>query len=111
MTPQLAGAAWVLPLAASLLAVSGLLIFYRLLRGPRRPDRAVAIDALTLLSVAAMALGCLYTGQGVLLDVAVLLALVSFLGTAAFALLFGASPGAGKPRGETKEETRPENRS
>lgn len=88
MTLHLAGAAWVLPLAAALLALSGLIILYRLLRGPSRPDRAVAIDALTLLAVAAMALTCLIGGQAVFLDVAVLLALVSFLGTAAFAFLF-----------------------
>ncbi|MVW75250.1 monovalent cation/H+ antiporter complex subunit F [Pseudomonas xionganensis] len=88
MTLHLAGAAWVLPLAAILLALSGLIIIYRLLRGPSRPDRAVAIDALTLLAVAAMALTCLIGGQAVFLDVAVLLALVSFLGTAAFAFLF-----------------------
>ena len=52
MTLHLAGAAWVLPLAAAMLALSGLISLYRLLRGPSRPDRAVAIDALTLLAVA-----------------------------------------------------------
>lgn len=88
MTLHLAGAAWVLPLAAVLLALSGLIILYRLLRGPSRPDRAVAIDALTLLAVAAMALLCLMRGEALFIDVAVLLALVSFLGTAAFAFLF-----------------------
>ncbi|WP_161864408.1 MULTISPECIES: monovalent cation/H+ antiporter complex subunit F [Pseudomonas] len=88
MTLHLAGAAWVLPLAAVLLALSGLISLYRLLRGPSRPDRAVAIDALTLLAVAAMALLCLMRGEALFIDVAVLLALVSFLGTAAFAFLF-----------------------
>lgn len=88
MTLHLAGAAWVLPLATALLALSGLITLYRLLRGPSRPDRAVAIDSLTLLAVAAMALLCLMRGEPLFLDVAVLLALVSFLGTAAFAFLF-----------------------
>uniref|UniRef100_A4XS78 Multiple resistance and pH regulation protein F n=1 Tax=Ectopseudomonas mendocina (strain ymp) TaxID=399739 RepID=A4XS78_ECTM1 len=88
MTLHLAGSAWVLPLAAALLALSGLIVLYRLLRGPSRPDRAVAIDALTLLAVAAMALLCLIRGEALFVDVAVLLALVSFLGTAAFAFLF-----------------------
>jgi multicomponent Na+:H+ antiporter subunit F len=92
MTVELAGAFWVLPLAASLLALSGLLIVYRLLRGPSRPDRAVAIDALTLLAVAATALSALFSAQAALVDVAVLLALVSFLGTAAFAFLFRDAP-------------------
>ncbi|MBU1331860.1 MAG: pH regulation protein F [Gammaproteobacteria bacterium] len=88
MTVELAGAAWVIPIAAVLLAISGLLILYRLLRGPSRPDRAVAVDALTLLAVAAIALAALASAQAVMVDVAVLLALVSFLGTAAFAFLF-----------------------
>ena len=44
--------------------------------------------ALTLLAVAAMALLCLMRGEALFIDVAVLLALVSFLGTAAFAFLF-----------------------
>ncbi|WP_339462786.1 monovalent cation/H+ antiporter complex subunit F [Pseudomonas sp. EA_105y_Pfl2_R69] len=92
MTVELAGAFWVLPLAAALLALSGLLIVYRLLRGPSRPDRAVAIDALTLLAVAATALSALFSAQAALVDVAVLLALVSFLGTAAFAFLFRDAP-------------------
>ncbi|UFQ96521.1 monovalent cation/H+ antiporter complex subunit F [Pseudomonas wenzhouensis] len=88
MTLHLAGTAWVLPLAAALLALSGMLVLYRLLRGPSRPDRAVAIDALALLAVAAMSLLCLIREEALFLDAAVLLALVSFLGTAAFAFLF-----------------------
>lgn len=103
MNLQLAGAAWVLPLAATLLALSGLMILYRLLRGPRRPDRAVAIDALTLLAVAALALGYLFSAQAVVLDVAVLLCLVSFIGTAAFALLFAEPPPAGGAEDEEGE--------
>ncbi|WP_349569702.1 monovalent cation/H+ antiporter complex subunit F [Azotobacter salinestris] len=92
MIVELAGATWVLPTAALLLAMSALLILYRLLRGPSRPDRAVAIDALTLVAVAAMALAALSRAQAVLLDVAVLLALMSFIGTAAFAFLFRGEP-------------------
>lgn len=88
MTIELAGAWWVLPVAVALLAVSGLLILLRLLKGPTGPDRVVAIDALTLLGVAAVALGAMLSEQTVFLDVAVVLALVTFLGTVAFALLF-----------------------
>ncbi|HRP96067.1 MAG TPA: monovalent cation/H+ antiporter complex subunit F [Rhodocyclaceae bacterium] len=88
MTIELAGAWWVLPVAVALLAVSAILIVLRLLKGPTGPDRVVAIDALTLLGVAAVALAAMLTRQAVLLDVAVVLALVTFLGTVAFALLF-----------------------
>lgn len=100
MTFHLAGAAWVLPLSAALLALSGLIVLWRLLRGPSRADRAVAIDALTLLAVAGMALTCLIGGQAVFLDVAIMLALVSFLGTAAFAFLFDDAHSTAAPKPE-----------
>lgn len=92
MTVELAGAAWVLPLAFVLQAVSAALIFIRLVKGPSDADRVVAVDALTLVGAAAVALVALTTAQAVVLDVAVVLALATFLGTAAFALLFGAAP-------------------
>jgi multicomponent Na+:H+ antiporter subunit F len=88
MNIEIAGAAWVLPLAFILLAISSLLIMLRLWRGPSQADRVVAIDALTLLGVAAVTLLALLTAQTSLLDAAVMLALVSFLGTTAFMLLF-----------------------
>lgn len=88
MTVDLVGAFWVLPLVVVLLGVSGALVLLRLLRGPTGADRVVAIDALTLLGVAAIATVSALTAQSVFLDVAVVLALVSFLGTVGFALLF-----------------------
>lgn len=88
MTVELAGAFWVLPLVVALLAVSALLILLRLLRGPTGADRVVAIDSLTLLGVATISTVSLLTAQAVLLDVAVVLTLASFLGTVGFALLF-----------------------
>ncbi len=103
MTVELAGAVWVLPLAVVLLAISAALILLRLLLGPTGPDRVVAIDALTLLGVAAVALGAMMTAQAVFLDVAVVLALVSFFGTVAFALLFRATGDDGR---RAADETR-----
>lgn len=88
MTVNLAGAHWVLPLAGGLLLISTLLIMWRLLAGPSRPDRAVAVDALTMIGVAGVAVLALMSEQAVLLDVAIVLAIVSFLGSVAFALLF-----------------------
>ena len=104
MTFHLAAAEWVLPLAAGLLALSGLIILWRLLRGPSRADRAVAIDALTLLAVAGIALSCLISAQAVFLDVAIMLALVSFLGTAAFAFLFDDAHSTPPPKQENTHE-------
>ncbi len=77
-----------LPLTFALLALSAALILLRLVRGPRAPDRVVAIDALTMIAIAVIALLALSTAQPMLLDAAVVLSLVSFLGTTAFILLF-----------------------
>ena len=88
MNAAIAGAAWVLPLTFALLALGAALILLRLVRGPRAPDRVVAIDALTMIAIAAIALLALATAQPMLLDAAVVLSLVSFLGTTAFILMF-----------------------
>lgn len=88
MNAEIAGAAWVLPLTFAALGLSAALVLIRLIRGPRAVDRVVAIDALTMIAIAAIALFALATGEPMLLDAAVVLALMSFLGTAAFILLF-----------------------
>lgn len=90
MTVEIAGAAWLIPFAFAIQGLSAVLILIRLLKGPTGPDRVVAIDALTLLGAAALALLALHSAQSVLVDAAVILALVSFVGTAAFVLLFTA---------------------
>ena len=88
MKIELAAASFVLPLALALLALGAMLVLVRLLRGPTGADRVVAIDALTLIGVAVVAIAAMMTGQSVVLDVALVLALVTFPGTVAFALLF-----------------------
>lgn len=68
-----------------LLAITILLSFIRLLRGPTLPDRVVALDMLTSVAIALTAVYAILTDQPVFLDVATVLALISFLGTIAFA--------------------------
>jgi multicomponent Na+:H+ antiporter subunit F len=92
MTVELAGAHWVLPLTLGLLGFSVLLVCARLIHGPKRSDRIVAVDAIGLLGVGAFALLAALYKERVLLDVAALLALMSFSGTAAFALLMAKKP-------------------
>ncbi|MBL8461091.1 MAG: hypothetical protein KA911_07920 [Xanthomonadales bacterium] len=118
MNAGIAGAAWVLPLTFALLALAAALILLRLVRGPRAPDRVVAIDALSMIAIATIALLALSTGQPMLLDAAVVLSLVSFLGTTAFILLFrrrgreadpaagpqGRAPGGGEAAGTERAE-------
>lgn len=88
MMSEIAGAAWVLPLTFALQGIGAVLVLVRLLRGPHATDRVVAIDALSLLGIGVIALLALSTGEAMLLDAAVVLALVSFLGTTAFILMF-----------------------
>jgi len=66
--------------AAALVALALGLALARFLRGPRALDRVVAFDALTIVSVAAIALAGLVTGRAIYLDVALVYALLSFLG-------------------------------
>lgn len=61
------------------------LVLVRLLRGPGISDRAVALDMLAVLTVAFAGLRALATGIHAYLDISVILALTSFLGTLAFA--------------------------
>jgi multicomponent Na+:H+ antiporter subunit F len=61
------------------------LALFRLVRGPSLPDRVVALDMITILAAAMLALDTLATGQTVFIDAAIVLALISFLGTIAFA--------------------------
>jgi multicomponent Na+:H+ antiporter subunit F len=67
------------------LNVALLLAFVRLVRGPSLPDRVVALDLIGTLVVGVIAVYAIMTGQPVLLDAAIVLALVAFLGTVAFA--------------------------
>ena len=53
--------------------------------GPTAPDRAVALDAITIVSVSLMAAIALMAGRSIYLDVALVYALVSFLGIVALA--------------------------
>jgi multicomponent Na+:H+ antiporter subunit F len=71
----------VLPLLLGALVLA----FIRLVRGPSLPDRVVVIDQLAMLGISVTAVYAIATDQAVFLDVALVLALLSFLGTVAFA--------------------------
>ena len=68
-----------------LLCLAVVLAFVRLARGPSLADRVIAFDLLATLGIAILAAFAVATGQPAFLDVGLLLALVSFLGTVAFA--------------------------
>lgn len=67
------------------LALAIVLTAIRLLRGPSLPDRVMALDLLTTLGIGVIAIYAIATDQPAFLDVAIATALISFLGTVAFA--------------------------
>ncbi|MFP4126089.1 MAG: monovalent cation/H+ antiporter complex subunit F [Alphaproteobacteria bacterium] len=79
-------------LAALFLIGAFVLAAVRLILGPTLPDRVVALDLLTMLVVAFLALFALATGVGAYLDAALALALVGFLATIAFARFVDLTP-------------------
>ncbi len=75
--------AWIL---TALLSVGMILAFIRLILGPTLPDRVLAFDAMAIMAVGALVLVAIATGVSLFLDVALALALITFLGTVALAL-------------------------
>ena len=68
-----------------LLGFGVIFAFIRLLRGPSLPGRVIALDMMSVLGIGIIVVYAVVTDQPVFLDVATVLALVSFLGTVAFA--------------------------
>lgn len=73
-------------IAFMMLMAAMTLAFIRLVRGPTLPDRVVALDLFAVLSTAFLTIYAIDTEQQVFLDVAIVLALIAFLSTVAFAL-------------------------
>ena len=71
--------------ASTMLAVAAVLTFIRLAKGPTLPDRVIAIDLIGVLLVCLLVLMAGVTAQQAFLDVAMVVALISFVGTVAYA--------------------------
>jgi multicomponent Na+:H+ antiporter subunit F len=65
------------------LALSILLVFIRFLMGPRISDRIVALDLLITIGIGIIAVYSIISEQKTFLDIAMILALIAFLGTVA----------------------------
>lgn len=72
-------------ISLTLVAISIVLAFFRVLRGPSLPDRVMALDMIGLMSVSVIVLTAIVNDEPVMLDAAIALALISFLGTLAYA--------------------------
>ncbi|VAW31809.1 Na(+) H(+) antiporter subunit F [hydrothermal vent metagenome] len=68
-----------------LLTLAGIFTFIRLAQGPTLPGRAMALDLMTTIGIGMITVYAILTQQPVILDVAIVLALLAFLGTVAFA--------------------------
>lgn len=75
----------VMQIVLGMLGLAMLLTFARLILGPTLPDRIVAMDLIGMLTVAVIVAGAAGTGQRAFLDAAIVIALVGFLGTVAYA--------------------------
>ncbi len=82
MSPVAVAGAWA---AIGILTVGLALTGFRLLRGPHLADRVIALDLLAVLAI--VAVGCLSVVYRlpVLLDAALVIGLLAFLSTVAFA--------------------------
>jgi multicomponent Na+:H+ antiporter subunit F len=68
-----------------LLVFGVIFAFIRLLKGPGLPSRVIALDMMSVLGIGIIVVYAVVTNQPVFVDVAGVLALVSFLATVGFA--------------------------
>lgn len=67
-----------------ILAVSVILVFVRFLKGPSIVDKVIALDLLITIGIGIIAVYSIVSNQSTFLDIAMILALIAFLGTIAF---------------------------
>lgn len=72
-------------LTLGMLALAALLALWRIVRGPTLPDRVVALDLLGVVIVGIAVASATATASRYFLDVAIVIALISFVGTIAYA--------------------------
>lgn len=75
---------YALMLGLALMFLSLVLAFIRVYRGPSLPERVAALDLMAPLGVGIIVSYAMLVDQAVFIDVAIVLALISFLGTVAF---------------------------
>lgn len=76
-------------MAVVLIGLSILVIFVRLVIGPSIADRVVALDLLSANAIAFIAVYSIKNNSTTFLDVGIIVAILAFLGTVAFAFYLG----------------------
>ena len=80
--------------ALAILGIAIVLVLVRFVRGPTLADRILCLDTITLLGGSAIGVFAIRTGLLLYTDIAIALALVGFVSTAAFArYLISRKPG------------------
>ncbi len=69
----------------AIVAIAFGLSFIRFMLGPSRADRVIALDTLTIVAIGAALTAGVWTRSVFLLDIGLLLALLAFVSTVAFA--------------------------
>ncbi|WP_046178476.1 Na(+)/H(+) antiporter subunit F1 [Domibacillus tundrae] len=75
----------VLQISLLLLAIAMIGLIYRLIKGPTVPDRVVALDAMGVNLVSITAVLSMLLGTSNYLDIILLIGILAFIGTVAFA--------------------------
>ena len=71
--------------APAMLAIAAGVTFIRMVKGPTLADRVIAVDLIGVLMVCLLVVTASATAQQAFLDVAIVVALISFVGTVAYA--------------------------
>ncbi len=80
---------WSANIAVIIIGLSILIIFLRLAIGPTIEDRIVALDLLSANAIAFIAVYSIQKNTTTFLDVGIIVAILAFLGTVAFAFYLG----------------------
>lgn len=67
-----------------ILGLAVLLIFVRFIKGPTLPDRVISVDLLITVGIGIMVAYSIINNQPAFMDIAMILALIAFLGTLSF---------------------------
>lgn len=75
---------YAVPVAIGMVLTAMFLNLFRLIRGPELPDRVVALDTLSINTIALVLLFGISIGSSIYFEAALLIAMMGFVGTAAY---------------------------
>ncbi|WP_086618777.1 K+/H+ antiporter subunit F [Erythrobacter tepidarius] len=76
---------WALGFGFAAISIALAMNLWRLIKGPDMADRILALDTMTINAIGIIILGGIADGSGTSFEAAMLLALVGFVGTVAYA--------------------------